>query len=284
MRTLALGLLLVTLAFAGCLSGDDDPEPSTSSTTTSTSQSSTTSTSSTTTTSSSSTSTSTAPSNANTVPTGTLGALPQNLTVVFALNGTDPDGDALNWTLSFGDASTNATGAQLPTIVNHTYAAVGLYEVEFVLDDGTNQTSYNVTLNLTAGALPGPYVFTGTATGVSEPLATGARAYGDDVDHTFAVPGGATGLHALLAWEVGGPVATDLDLYIYDGTGSERGRSACANTGPVPDPVGFFPCPRGNDEEITVAGVIPTDAGTWKATVAPFEAQMTEYTLTITLS
>lgn len=283
MRTLTLGLLLVSLAFAGCMSGDDDPEPTTSSSPTSTSRSSSSAPAGGTATSSSSSS-STAPSAANKVPTGTLGAMPQNLTVDFVLNGTDPDGDALSWTLSFGDNATGAEGTQLPTRLNHTYAAVGLYEVVFVLDDGMDQTSYNVNLNLTSGpsTLPGPYVFTGTATGVSEPAATGTRVYGDDVEHPFAVPAGATGLHAFLAWEVGGPVATDLDLYVYDAAGAERGRSACANTSPAPDPLGFFPCPRGNDEEIIIVGVM--DAGTWKATVAPFEAQMTEYTLTITLT
>jgi PKD repeat protein len=87
------------------------------------------------------------------------GAAPLNVT--FALEGQDADGDALNWTLAFGDdAQTN--GTILPSNATHVYAAAGAYNATFTLDDGTNQTSYDALINVSAEAgAAAALIFTG---------------------------------------------------------------------------------------------------------------------------
>lgn len=156
---------LVTVSLAGCSGKDKDSTTTlTSGTTTSTG---TTSSGSTATTSPSSTTTSGASSpQSNHAPTGSLsasvpaGAVP--LAVNFTLTGSDADGDALTWTLSFGDATTNATGTAVPATVAHNYALSGNFTVQYLLTDGKESASYNVTIKATldAGA-PAVVTFTG---------------------------------------------------------------------------------------------------------------------------
>ncbi len=162
MRTLTLGFLLVMLAFAGCLSGNDDPEPTTSSSSSSTSRSSTSTSSTGTTTSSSSTSTSTAPT-PNQAPTGSISAAINGTLVDFNLTGSDADNDALTWTLTFGDGN-QTNGSFLPAAVNHAYAA-GNYSAVFNLTDGEAVASYNVSLSIVAAAAAGPQVVSGSVVG-----------------------------------------------------------------------------------------------------------------------
>lgn len=144
MRILAI-LLALTLLLAGCASSGGDEAPSSSSTTTSTAVASQTQTSTTT----SSTTTTTAPPAENKAPTGSLGAVATGLQANFTLNGTDPDGDALSWTLAFGDGN-RTEGTQLPVTIRHTFAAAGTFTAVFTLDDGQAQSSYNVTVAATA--------------------------------------------------------------------------------------------------------------------------------------
>jgi PKD repeat protein len=91
----------------------------------------------------------------NHAPTSGLNATPKSgvapLQVNFTLNGTDADADSLNWTLVFGDGSTNATGKTLPSVVAHTYAAAGKFNATLIVRDGTLQTKSNVTIAITAG-------------------------------------------------------------------------------------------------------------------------------------
>ncbi|MFA5944555.1 MAG: PKD domain-containing protein [Candidatus Thermoplasmatota archaeon] len=156
MRSWALlsSLTILALAFAGCSDGAGDSETSTSSTSS--------------TSSASTVSTTAAPTNssANVPPTGSLavsvpgGAAPLNVT--FKLEGTDANGDALNWTLSFGDNATAANGTSLPANTTHVYASAGLFNATFTLDDGVNQTSYHALLNVSAEAgAPAALIFTG---------------------------------------------------------------------------------------------------------------------------
>ena len=72
----------------------------------------------------------------------------------FNLTGNDPDGDALNWTLSFGDNSTNETGSLLPSNVTHAYLA-GTFNASFALTDGQLTATYNVTVTVEASAPAG---------------------------------------------------------------------------------------------------------------------------------
>ena len=87
------------------------------------------------------------------------GAAPLNVT--FALDGQDPDGDAVNWTLAFGDGG-QANGTSLPDNATHRFEAAGLYNATFTLDDGANQTSYHALVNVSADAgAPAALIFTG---------------------------------------------------------------------------------------------------------------------------
>lgn len=70
--------------------------------------------------------------------------------VNFTLAGSDPDGDPLTWTLSFGDG--NATnGTLLPGNESHEYGEAGNYSVVFVLSDGRLNATYNVTIQVQPG-------------------------------------------------------------------------------------------------------------------------------------
>jgi PKD repeat protein len=82
------------------------------------------------------------------------------LAVNFTLGGSDPDGDALNWTLSFGDGSANRTGSALPAAVAHTFTAAGLHRVVLNVTDGRLSAERTLLVNASAAALPAD-VFTG---------------------------------------------------------------------------------------------------------------------------
>ncbi len=70
------------------------------------------------------------------------------LTVVFGLNGTDADGDALSWSLDIdSDGLAEYEGSALPSSAEHTFDAGG-YAVTLSVTDGTHVV--NVTTNITA--------------------------------------------------------------------------------------------------------------------------------------
>lgn len=144
---------LVALAFAGCSGKDKDGGATSSSSSSSRSSSSATSSSSshssTGTTTSSSSSTSTGPSNSP--PTGSISAVTNGTLAAFTLNGTDPDGDALSWTLAFGDGN-STNGTTLPATASHNYTAGGNFTANFTVSDGRHTAAYNVTVAVGAGA------------------------------------------------------------------------------------------------------------------------------------
>lgn len=214
---------------------------------------------------------------ANLTASVTEGAAPLNVT--FTVNGT---GTA--WFLSAGEAAI-ANGTSFPALVNHTFTDVGNSTVVLTVMGASANATANVTIavleGVAAGSLPFVYTFEGTATGASEPGLTGTRIYGDDIEHVFEVLPGTKQVHLLLTWSPFVPGATDLDLYVYDGSGSEAGRSACGNFGGV-DPGLIFSCDRAGDEETTITEV--SGPGAWKAVIAPFEAPSIDYKLTVTLS
>lgn len=75
-------------------------------------------------------------------------------TATFALTGSDPDGDALTWSLTFGDGSSE-NGTALPADVPHTYAAAGNVSATYTLRDGKTASVFQANLTLVAGGSTG---------------------------------------------------------------------------------------------------------------------------------
>jgi PKD repeat protein len=137
--------LLAALALAGCSGGGDDGDKAGPGSSSSTGSGSV-------------TGTSTAPApKANHVPSAALnasvatGASP--LKVDFTVSGEDPDGDALSWTLAFGDGN-RTNGTSLPATASHTYNVTGNSTIAAVLtvSDGRLNATGNVTIRVTAPA------------------------------------------------------------------------------------------------------------------------------------
>lgn len=156
-----VGLLVASLALAGCSGSDDGDGTATSATDTSTagSASATTTARSSTGTTTSASSTTTAASNR--APTGTVSVTVNGTQAVFALNGTDADGDGVTWVLAFGDGS-NETGTSLPATVDHSYAAAGNYSAQLTLEDGQATAVLNVSVLATAATAGGSQTATGS--------------------------------------------------------------------------------------------------------------------------
>jgi hypothetical protein len=275
MRTVAFvaALALLSVALAGCSGEDPERYPDGVPTSTSRSRSATG------TASGSSTSTTGSPDNQP--PTAGLAIQSINGTnVTFALTGADPDADPLAWQLQVGNATESGKG--LPANVTRSFAA-GNHSANLTVSDGTLFAWANLTfsINGTGGptGIPATYTFTGTALGAHEPLATGAGT-GSTITHTFAVFGPVAGLRAFLSWEPGAP-GVDLDLYINDPSGEERGSSACFHAQPAPFPLG---CNRGADEEVVLTLSGAAETGDWTAEVVPYESPNASYTLEISFT
>lgn len=154
MRAALAVLLLLTALLAGCADGGKggDGDATSSSTTTSGIPVPTGSGTS----SSSTSATGTTGPAANNPPTGSIAAAINGTSVRFNMTGSDADGDALSWTLAFGDG--NATsGTSLPANVTHTFKA-GNHTAVYNVTDGRLTTSYNLTVSVTnaTGAASGP--------------------------------------------------------------------------------------------------------------------------------
>ncbi|HWK29702.1 MAG TPA: M36 family metallopeptidase, partial [Solirubrobacter sp.] len=84
----------------------------------------------------------------NAAPTATLAVTGGALTATVDAGGSDPDGDALTYTLDFGDGAT-ATGA-LPVRLPHAYAQPGEYTVQLTVSDGRATARASRTVTVTA--------------------------------------------------------------------------------------------------------------------------------------
>lgn len=177
MRGVVLAFALFALTgLSGCLEGEQDPS------TASTGGSASTSTSGSATTSLTNAS---APAAANVTGddeegnrtatnqapvVGSYGYNATGLTVVVSFNASDPDEDALSYTISFGDGSANATGTNATGNATHAYAEAGSYNVTLVVSDGTLSANRTIQVNVTAAAPAGPVkTFKCTMTAGSSP-------------------------------------------------------------------------------------------------------------------
>ena len=127
-----------------------------------------------------------APSISITVAGNGSGSAPFNAT--FLLNGTDAEGDALQWTLAFGDGSANATGTMLPAEVDHVFAGAGNFTANFTASDGTGKTSALFAIEVVNGTPayngPPPIVFSGESANYGE-IGCGGAVPGTATYHDF---------------------------------------------------------------------------------------------------
>jgi PKD repeat protein len=87
---------------------------------------------------------------ANLTASAVAGDAPLNVT--FALTGADADGDALNWTLTYGDGN-RTTGGGLPANVTHGFRLGGNFTVTLLVTDGHANATASVLVRVVA--LPG---------------------------------------------------------------------------------------------------------------------------------
>lgn len=220
-------LALVTATLAGCA---DDPErypdgvPTTSATAT---QTHTVTGGSTTTT----TNGTGAGGRTGQAPTGSINVAINGTNASFQLDGSDADGDAVNWTLDFGDGATE-NGTALPATVNHTYA-LGNYTANFTLEAGGQASSYNASLAITAGGGGGSSKQTQVVTGgtlLPNPAGNDAACIGDDVDgNTYDLDPAGPGWTYVLE-----PGDGTFGAYFYDSGGAFLS-GGTEGTGEVPD-------------------------------------------------
>lgn len=172
-------MVLLTATLAGCANEDPERFPEGGPTTTST-RSSSGATSPTLTSTSSATTTSTGNSPFNQTgnetgpPSAHVTASPLNgsapLLVNFTLTGSDPDGDALNWTLVFGDGN-STNGTTLPADVNHTYAMTGNWTAMLTVDAGSDNATSSVLITVGSTSGGGPLHFEEDVASGSTPVA-----------------------------------------------------------------------------------------------------------------
>ncbi|MFA5944554.1 MAG: PKD domain-containing protein [Candidatus Thermoplasmatota archaeon] len=228
LKPLVASIILISLAFAGCSgANDENPDPTTSGSTTSTSSGSSTGTG---------TSSSSTGPRVNHAPTGAINASVSNgaipLLVNFTLSGHDADGDALNWTLAFGDGN-QTNGTQLPAKVGHNFTAGGAFNVTYTLTDGRNSTIYSTLVNATGGSVSaptqGPTQLKGTVTCLPTIVQNGEIEGGS---HELVVQEGQTRLTLTLTYEdPSGEGVTDLDFEVTDSAGKGQ---ASEEVGPEP--------------------------------------------------
>lgn len=164
---------------------------------------------------------------ANQAPNATLSAAPTNgtapLNVTFQLEGDDPDGDALSWTLVFGDGN-QTSGTSLPAMANHTYGPGNHTAVLQVLDGRGGNASSNATIRASSGGgggggggAPPP------VDACTRPDAVGAGAEGTFwVDHR----GGDS-------------------VWVYEETNGVPGLQLSNGVSPIPAPIGGHTDPLG---------------------------------------
>ena len=97
---------------------------------------------------------------ANTPPHATLEASPVSgvspLTVSFTIDGSDPDGDSLTWSLDLdGDGTPESEGAELPASYEHTFEE-GDHTAQLEVSDGNETTTATIQIEVAAPSAPEP--------------------------------------------------------------------------------------------------------------------------------
>lgn len=234
-KPLLAAFLLAALALAGCSGGggDDDGGGATLST------------------SASGTSSATNTTAPNRPPTATLSASVNGTAAAFNLTGSDPDGDALDWTLAFGDGN-STTGTGLPANATHDYGAGGNFTANLTVSDGKASFSTQIGLVATAGggALPGQVAQMAWDVGLTDEAASTGPPFLDCADgpsktfnyDSFTLDVATVGapFKATITDASGGAAITGWTLYFnledcsdYSGTFSAEG--AAEITGTVPE-------------------------------------------------
>ena len=154
----ALALLVSTVA-SGCFVEDKDPQTQDTGTTQTATSSGTTGprtgTTTTTTGSASGNTTADRAPVANLTADTLNGTAPLNVT--FAVDGSDPDGGALDWILTFGNTTLGTgNGTTLPANVTHSFTEAGNFTVVLTVTDGAGNATANVTVVVLAGTPAGP--------------------------------------------------------------------------------------------------------------------------------
>jgi PKD repeat protein len=155
------------------------------------------------------------------------------LAVVLQGVGSDPDGDALSWSLDFGDESAEATGTALPADVAHDYAA-GSHTATLTVTDGRGGSavatvaitvvpaySLAIDLSVTAGCaacLTGPGASASVITDTSGIDANWVALPAEAAGHTFSVTGSDPSVAFTAACAAGQDV-----LQLFATMGSESG-------------------------------------------------------------
>jgi hypothetical protein len=93
------------------------------------------------------------------------------LRFTFAMNGSDPDGDTLTWSLDpTGNGTRAAAGSQLPATAVFTYAAVGNYTATFAVSDGALTATQTLRVNATLNGTAVLFTFSAATTAPANPL------------------------------------------------------------------------------------------------------------------
>jgi PKD repeat protein len=216
----------------------------------------------------------------NKAPTAGLGADktsgPAPLKVVFSLDGSDPDGDALSWSLDAdGDGTPDATGNSLPKDLSFEYAQLGNYQVKLEVSDGKAVTPKALTIMVIDGSVElTPIVIEGTITGawLGAPLVGGTYATAPN-EHAWTLLGPAPAIVATLTWD---DYAVDLDFCLYAPDGTEAG---CVTNYNEPTGVVY----NAEEDPVVVEDkALLAMAGEWTVEVYSAGSYASKYTVTIT--
>lgn len=160
----------------------------------------------------------------NAAPVASFSALVDGLLAkVDASASTDPDGDALSYSWSFGDGG-SASGA----IAQHTYAESGSYVITLVASDGSLSSTTSKTVTVVRPNAAPVAAFTPSAQHLAASFDASASsdADGDALTYAWSFGDGTTGTGAKAAHEYAAPGTYTVSLTVSDGkTGATRSQS-----------------------------------------------------------